>query len=313
MEIILDLSLLRAVHTIAATRSLTAAAAELHCSQSALSHLIGKWEKQTGITLFDRRRRPLEPTAAGTLLASQAERIQQLLDDTASALQTLRASDRKRLLITLECHTCIEWLAPTLDRYRRDNPSVHLDLRMGASFDPLPSLKAGSTDLVITAEHDPSSASRTDNGLIADPLFRYPIVALLRRDHPLAQKSALMPKDFAGETVITYPVAECRLDLYTRFLEPAGIVPRERRTAELTTMIVQWVTSGVGIAALPQWAIPSDHPELATVPLGSKGLWANLYALRRRQDHSATHIDSFIRNAKQESFASLESIVHIPE
>lgn len=313
MDIILDLALLRAVRAIAASRSLTAAAAELHSSQSALSHLIGKWERQTGILLFDRRRRPLEPTAAGALLAEQAERLHQLLDDTTSALRALQASEQKRLLITLECHTCIEWLAPTLDRYRRDHPSVHLDLRMGASFDPLPTLKSGSTDLVITAEHDPSAGSRPSSTLSADPLFRYPIVALVRRDHPLANIPALKPKDFAGETVITYPVAECRLDLYTRFLDPAGVVPKERRTAELTTMIIQWVTGGVGIAALPQWAIPSGHPDLAMVPLGTGGLWADLYAVRRRSDRDAAHIDAFIENAKQESFASLDSIERIPE
>lgn len=301
------------MRAIAATRSLTAAAAELHCSQSALSHLIGKWERQTGIILFDRGRRPLEPTAAGALIAEQAERLQRLLDDTTSSLWALQASDRKRLLITLECHTCIEWLAPTLDRYRRDQPSVHLDLRMGASFDPLPALKAGSTDLVITAEHDPSAGSHSDRVLSADPLFRYPIVALLRRDHPLANRPALMPKDFSGETVIIYPVAECRLDLYTRFLDPAGVVPKERRTAELTTMIIQWVTGGVGIAALPQWAIPSGHPGLAMVPLGAGGLWADLYNLRRWRDRNAGHLDAFIENARQECFASLDSIERIPE
>jgi LysR family transcriptional regulator for metE and metH len=211
----------------------------------------------------------------------------------------------------VDCHTSIEWLAPTLDRYRRNHPQVYLDLRMGASFDPLPSLKAGSTDLVITAEHNPRAGSRSGNVLSADPLFSYPIVALLRRDHPLANRPVLTPKDFIGETVITYPVAECRLDLYTRFLDPAGVVPSERRTAELTTIIIQWVTGGVGIAALPQWTIPSGHPKLAMVPLGTGGLWADLYAFRRQRDDAVPHFDAFIQSARTECFASLDGIDRI--
>lgn len=308
MDLMLDLNLLRAVAAITATRSLTAAAGELNCSQSALSHLIGKWERQTGISLFDRRRRPIEPTSAGLLLADRAGRIDDLLSDTVNSLRALQATEPERLFITLECHTCIEWLAPTLDAYRRKHPKVQLDLRMGASFDPIPPLKAGATDLVITAEHGSTSGRRQDDSLAADPLFRYPIVVLLRKDHPLATRAYLKPSDFERETVITYPVAECRLDLFTRFLEPAGVVPRERRTAELTTMIVQWVIGGLGMAALPRWALPLEHPDLKTLPLGRKGLWADLYAVRRGQDVGAPHLDAFVDQARRECFTQLESI-----
>jgi LysR family transcriptional regulator for metE and metH len=310
MAVTLDLSILRAVSTIAATRSLTAAADELNCTQSALSHQIAKWERQNGIVLFNRRRRPMELTAAGQLLAERAAEVQALLDDTRNALHAMHANDRARLFITLECHTCIEWLAPTLDRYRREHPAVHLDLRMGASFDPLPTLKAGATDVVITSEKD--SGWQSDPNLVADPLFRYQIVALLPRDHSLAEKAYLRPQDFIGQTVITYPVAECRLDLYTRFLDRAGIVPAERRTAELTTMIVQWVSGGVGLAALPRWAIPDDHPQLTAVPLGPDGLWSNLYAVRREKDHLSEHINEFTYLAKRECFSTLDGIVNVP-
>jgi LysR family transcriptional regulator for metE and metH len=312
MDFMLDLNLLRAVTVIMSTRSLTAAAEELHCSQSALSHQISKWERHTGMKLFDRRKRPLEPTPVGLLLAERAERIQELLADTSQALQVMQESERNRLFITLECHTCIEWLAPTLDRYRQEQPDIHLDLRMGASFDPVPSITAHATDLIVTAEPDTTSARRSDHALTADPLFRYPIVGLLRQDHPLAERPFLTPADFLNEAVITYPVAECRLDLYTRFLEPAGVVPKERRTAELTTMIVQWVIGGVGLAALPRWALPKPHPDLAMVPLGPDGLWADLFAVRRSEDRGLAHLDAFVALAHNECFATLDGIVPVP-
>lgn len=311
MEINLDLSLLRAIEHVVETRSFTAAAQELHSSQSALSHLIGKWERQTGIALFDRSHRPLKPTPAALLLSKRSAHIGEVLTDTVHALKAMQSAEVQRLFITLECHTCIEWLAPTLDAYRRNDPSVELDVRMGANFDPLPSLRAGGTDIVITSEAESLSATQLADGICSDPLFRYPIVALLRNDHPLAKRTFLSPRDFVEQTIITYPVAECRLDLYTRFLEPAGVVPHHRRTAELTTMIVQWVRGGAGLAALPQWALPDNHPDLSIIPLGKGGLWADLYALRREQDTEEDQLNAFIKLVRRECFAHLKNIRRI--
>ena len=48
--------------------------------------------------------------------------------------------------------------------------------------------------------------------------------------------------------VISYPVERERLDLFTSFLDPAGVELKRVRHAELTTMIVQLVASGGGLS-----------------------------------------------------------------
>lgn len=298
----LDLHHLRAFAALARHPSLTAAARELHCSQSALSHLVTDLEQRLGIALVARDRRPVALTAAGRRIAACAASVLPTIAATATDLDHLRRGTLGRLLISLECHSCIEWLAPALDAYRRELPAIEVDLRLGGQFDPLPGLRDGAVDLVITAERDQAP------GIIGDPLFAFEMRALLPSRHPLAKHPTLEPRDFAGQTIITYPVPECRLDLYTRFLEPAGIVPADRRTAELTAVIVQWVASGLGVAALPGWALPSDHPQVVSRPLGRGGLWADLYALRRREDAGAAHLDRFLAIARRECFANLAGI-----
>ena len=302
----IDLHHLRMIQAVARTGSLTAAARDLHCTQSALSHLLADLEQQSGVRLVDRDHRPATLTAAGTRLAACATAVLPEVAATVDDLARIRQGSLGRLLVNLECHSCVEWLGPAMATYRRAQPQIDLDLRLGASFDPLPSLRSGGVDLVITSER--SSAP----GVIGDPLFRYQIVALVHKDQPLAKKPFLSPRDFAGATVITYPVAECRLDLYTRFLEPAGVVPAQRRTAELTAMIIQWVASGQGVAALPSWALPERQPQLVVRPLGKQGLWTDLYALRRTADAAAPRLDAFVTTVRQQSFKALAGITPVP-
>lgn len=299
----LDLHHLRAFRALSRHPSLTAAARELHCSQSALSHLLADLEQRTGLVLVARQRRPLALTAAGRRISTCAEAVLPLLEATSADLERLRRGSIGRLLISLECHSCIAWLAPALDAFRHAHPDIDVDLRLGGQFDPLPALRDGTVDLVITGER--SSAP----GVLGEPLFAFEIRALVPPRHALAARRHCEPADFSGATLITYPVPECRLDLYTRFLEPAGIVPASRRTAELTAVIVQWVASGAGLAALPRWALSAaEVAQVATKPLGRDGLWADLHALRRREDAGLAHLDAFIRLARRACFADLPGI-----
>ena len=49
--------------------------------------------------------------------------------------------------------------------------------------------------------------------------------------HALANKAYVVPEDLLTETLITYPVERDRLDIFTRFLEPADIEPAQVRTS----------------------------------------------------------------------------------
>ena len=292
----LELHHLRALEAIASHPSLTAAARSLHCTQSGLSHLLRDLERQLKIRLVERDRRPAVLTAAGRRLLRCAQVVLPEIDAAEDDLQRMVIGAAGRLFITLECHSCIDWLLPAMLTFRDGHGDVELDVRLGAQFDPLPGLLDGSVDLVITGERS------SGRGVLADPLFRYQIVALLPRHHHLSGKAFLSPEDF-----ITYPVSECRLDLYSRFLEPAGVIPRRRRTAEMTAMIVQWVALGLGVAALPDWAVPASAA-VARVPLGEAGLWGEMHALRRRSDRGLAHLDTFVAVAREQVFAQFSGI-----
>ncbi len=303
----LDLRHLRALQAIHEHGNLSRAAESLHVTQSALSHQVRLLEDHFEAPLFFRRSRPLRWTPAGERLLQLARRVLPEVEEAEAALRSTGDGNRGRLHMAVECHSCFEWLMPTLDRYRPEWPGVELDLSMGFSFHPLPALYRGDVDLVITSDPE-----KDLGGLTYVPLFRYEMLLAVGRQSPLVERDRIQPADLAGETLITYPVCPDRLDIYTRFLQPAGIEPAERRTAELTVMLIQLVANGRGVAALPNWALREyqDQASVHALPLGSgDGLWSTLYAAVREEDREKSFIDAFIRLARERTAETLPGII----
>jgi LysR family transcriptional regulator for metE and metH len=301
----LELRHLRSLLAIRNGGSLSAAAPQVHLTQSALSHQIKALETYFGAPLFFRNQRPMKPTPAGERLIRLAEDILPSVYATEEALKQAGRGTRGRLHMVIECHSCFQWLMPTLEQYRGQWPEVELDFSLGFSFHPLPALYRGDIDLVVTADPEEDYG-----GLQFAPLFRYKVQLLLPREHPLAEKSFVEPADLADETVISYPVCRSKLDLFRDFLVPAGIEPAAVRTSELTALLVQLVASGRGVAALPNWAVAEflEGGSLTTLPLGSQGLWSTLYAATRAEDAELPYVQAFIDRARATTAKTLNGI-----
>ncbi len=287
---------LRTLKALACSPSLAQAAARLHLTPSALSHQIKALEDYFGTPLLLRGSRPPGLTPAGQRLLTLAEQVLPLIEDATEAVRKMADGDSGRLYITIECHACFEWLLPTLERFRQDWPQVEVDIRLGVSFDPLPALQRGEVDLVITS--DPADLAAVH----FVPLFSYQALLVLAHDHPLLTHAHISPWHLAHETLITYPVERQRLDVFTRFLQPAGVEPRAIRQTELTTMMLQLIAIGRGVAVLPDWVLRerTEKTRLATRPLGAEGLFGTLYAALRRNDVKLPYIEDFLRLARQQ-------------
>ena len=299
---------LRHLRTLLALRnagSLVEAAERLFLTQSALSHQLKDLENRLGCSLFVRKTRPVRFTSVGARLLKLADEILPQFDGAMNDVTRLIGGDSGRLYMAIECHSCFEWLLPAINEYRESWPDVELDVSSGFHFEPLPALVRGDLDLVITA--DPIR----DLKLTYMPLFGYEAVLAVATDHPLAKESCVNPTDLAEEILITYPGDRSRLDIFSSFLEPAGVEPSAIRTAELTTMMIQLVASGRGVVCLPNWAL-HEHVEknyIVAKSLGEEGIWPNLYAAVRPDEAAVAFIASFVETAKKTCFATLVGIV----
>jgi LysR family transcriptional regulator for metE and metH len=298
---------LRHLKTLSALRdsgSLVEAAERIHLTQSALSHQIKDLEDRFNCSLFIRKTKPISFTAAGKRILALADNILPMVKNTEREIVRLACGEVGRLNISIDCHSCFDWLMPTIDCFRKNWPEIEMDLANGFTFAPIPALAKADIDLVITSDPVPRS------GIAYTPLFSYESLIALSKNHPLASKKYIEASDISAQTLITYPVNQDRLDIFTRFLDPAGVQPKEVRTADLTLMMLQLVASGRGIAALPNWAIDEYLKKGYIIgrPIGERGQWCTLYAAIREEQKNAEFIIDFLDTAKEVSFANLVGI-----
>ena len=296
---------LRTLVALRETGSLVEASERVFLTQSALSHQIKELEGRVGCPLFLRKTRPVRFTSAGNRLLELADEVLPRLHNAEIDLQRLAGGETGRIIMAIECHSCFEWLLPAIDTYRDQWSDVELDISSGFHFAPLPALARGDLDLVITA--DPVD----EPGIHYFPLFSYEAQLAVSKTHSLVDKAWAEPADLADQVVITYPVDQDRLDLFTGFLRPAGIEPERIRHAELTTMIVQLVASGRGVTCLPNWALFEylQNEYVVVRSLGEEGIWPTLYAAVRQDQAESPFMTAFIEVAKQVCFANLRGIV----
>jgi len=295
---ILELRHLRSLKAIEETGSLVRAAERLHLSQSALSHQIKTVERYFDIKLYQRKHKPLRLSAAGQRLLALAQRILPEVEIAEYELKQLAGEASGRLHITIECHSCFEWLVPTLDHYRKRWPDVEVDIRLANSFEPIKALCHEAVDLVITTDQ----VKHAD--ITFEPLFEYQALSIMANDHPLAEKQWLSADDFADQTLITYPVEQQRLDIFTQFLGPQQVQPKHIRQSELTVMILQLVASKRGLSVLPDWVVNEyiEKEYVTARPLGEQGMRGTLYAAIRQREADHAYLEDFISLAREGLF-----------
>ncbi len=266
----LELRHLRTLSALRSSGSLVRAAQLLNLTQSALSHQIKLLEERYNSPLFERKSLPIAFTATGSRLLELADLILPSVEHAERDIVRLSQGDQGQLRVALECHTCFDWLMPVMNEFRQRWPDVEIDLVSGFHSDPVELLRDGSADLVIGSACGPEFS--------VFPLFRFEILVVMAQKHRLHAQRRLDASDFAGETLITYPVPEDRIDLIREVLRPAG-VDFTRRTAELTVAILQLVASRRGLAALPNWAIKNyvDYDYVIAKPVGEHGLWSDAF------------------------------------
>ena len=275
--------------------SLTAAADKLCVTQSALSHSMKKLEQQLGTDIWLREGRSLRLTQAGQYLLAVAGRVLPQLDLAEERLRQFAQGERGSLRIGMECHPCYQWLLKVVSPYLAAWPDVDVDVKQKFQFGGIGALLGYEIDVLVTPDplHKP--------GLRFEPVFDYEQVLVVARGHALAQAPYAKPGQLAQEVLITYPVATDRLDIYTRFLLPAGITPRRHKTIETTDIMLQMVASGRGVAALPRWLVQEYATRMDVVPvrLGPKGIAKQIHLGMREADLAIDYVQDFISQARK--------------
>ncbi len=296
----IEISHLKLIQALNKQGNVSEAADSLFITQSALSHQIKKLEDLLDGSIFVRHSDPFKLTLQGKKLLELANDVLPRIEMTE---KQLIHSEGGRLNIAIECHSCFDWLIPTLDVFREKQPKVDFDLSLAFSFEPMEALKNYDVDMVVTS--DPLD----DKQFEYFPLFDYQMLMVMSLDSALAKKPYLTPSDIKDQTLLTYPVSHNRLDVFNYFLKPAKVNPKTTRKVELPLMMMQLVLNNQGIATMPQWALTDEQKaKVSLIPLGKNGVWRTLYLAVREGDKELIYIKEFANIAKCVSSKNLNDI-----
>lgn len=280
--------------------SLTAAAAALHVTQSALSHTAKKLEQQIRTPIWLREGRSLRLTQAGQYLLTVASRVLPQLALAEQRLSQYAQGERGALRIGMECHPCYQWLLKVVSPYLAAWPDVDVDVKQKFQFGGIGALFGYEIDLLVTP--DPLYKP----GLHFEPVFDYEQVLVVSARHALALVDYVEPAVLEREVLITYPVPIDRLDIYNQFLAPAGIMPRRHKAIETTDIMLQMVASGRGVAALPRWLADeyASKMDIVSVRLGPRGIAKQIFLGARQADVEVDYLKAFVELARRAEAAS---------
>jgi LysR family glycine cleavage system transcriptional activator len=235
---------LRAFEAAARHLSFSAAAAELHVTQTAISHQIARLEAQLGLRLFIRRPRALALTAeAQAYLPAVRDAFEGLRRATA---RLGRERSSGTLTVTAMTSFAAKWLVPRLGAFQALHPDV--DVRLTTSM-ALVDFRRDDVDMGIRLGTGPWPGLRTDFLLAEDWL---PVC------NPAVAARLASPADLAGETLLHIDQWRGAWDKWVALAGAPGLRGARNLAFDLHLTALQAAMDGAGVALGPSPLVEAD-------------------------------------------------------
>jgi len=256
---------------LGALGSVTAVAASLHVSPSAVSQHLAALQRQFATPLTRREGRVLALTDAGRVLAEAGAGVIDAMAAAQSAVEEFE--HRGGGTVTLSSfHSAGQALFGPLLR--------ELDGGAGGPDGESPELRLADEDVAqsdfpaLTAQYDLVLAHRMEHSprwptddLHVVHLAREPLDVALPAAHPLARRRTLRARDVIGERWVTSRVGYSPDDVLTAVAalasRPADVVHRVNDYGAVAAL----VAAGSGIGLLPRYTSPHPYDDVVLRPL----------------------------------------------
>lgn len=239
----LDIRQLEVFEAIMRAGSVSSAARELGLTQSAVSRILSRLEFGLGFDLFTRANGRLVPTRQANSVLTQARGIL----ESVSALQAMssrQTADHSELTFVTVPSLSYGLIPAVLRSLSNELPDIRFrfDVRTTeATVDAMVRSEAEFAVVALPISH-PS--------LTATPLFRTISCAVMRNDHPLANRDVIRPKDLQGERTIfllrRQPTRQLIEDAFLR----AGFPPDVHIETSNVATACRCAAEGLGIAVV---------------------------------------------------------------
>jgi DNA-binding transcriptional LysR family regulator len=298
-----DLRRLRAFHAVARSGSFSAAARELGYAQSVVSHHVAALEREFGLTLVNRGTRPVSVTDAGKRLLRHSEPALGYITAAEDELRAVAGLESGTLRIGAFLSAANSFVPAALARFEAAHPDVEVRLEHLEEPEDLRRLRSGDIDLAVVFRVEPSESRRhrRDEGLDEAHLADDPYRLVLPPTHPLGRRRELRLADLAAERFTAPPGGGffAYRTMLDRLCADAGFEPNVVHEVNDVTIARAFVAAGLGVAVLPELALPPPQHDVAVRPVRGSQPFRSVHAtwLRGRQAPSVSHMVRYLADA----------------
>src|SRR5215470_7289796 len=169
----MELRHIRYFVTVAQELHFGRAAARVHIAQPSLSRQIRDLEAELGLQLFERNRRRVSLTAAGTTFFEEAQLLLARTADAVTAARAAARGERGRLRIAYIPSVVLGGLPEIIRSFRARLPGVEVQLEEMPPAQQIEALRAGRVDVGF------ARGPVADAGLATETVFEEPLIAAL--------------------------------------------------------------------------------------------------------------------------------------
>ena len=242
----MDWASLNAFVAVADHGGFSAAAAQLHLTQPAVSKRIALLEASLDARLFDRLGRQVLLTEAGRLLLPRARQMLAEAESARRALQDLGEGIGGRLRLATSHHIGLHRLPPLLRRFSALHPQVALDLRFMDSEQAWNEVLHGQCELALT------TLGPAEAPLVATPVWDDPLRFVAAPDHPLARMRRVTLADLAAHPAVLPDANTFTHRIVAEAFAQRGLTLQLRMTTNYMETIKMLASVGLAWSALPE-------------------------------------------------------------
>ncbi|MFT5209665.1 MAG: LysR family cys regulon transcriptional activator [Flavobacterium sp.] len=235
--------------------NVSATAQSLYTSQPGISKQIRLLEDELGVEVFSRSGKHLTHiTPAGQTIIEKAGEILRKVESIKQVAQEF-SNEKKGSLSIATTHTQARYALPTvIQNFIGKYPDVSLHMHQGTPIQIAEMAAEGTVDFAIATE-----GLDLFGDLIMMPCYKWNRSIVVKKDHPLAQKSNITLEDVAEYPIVTYVFGFTGRSKLDEAFMHRGLAPKVVFTATDADVIKTYVRLGLGIGILADMAY---HEEL---------------------------------------------------
>lgn len=278
----MTLTQLNILKTVVETESFTKTADTLHITQSGVSHSIASLEDELEIKLVKSNKRSVSLTEAGEKIYILAKDILSRIDRSKEEISALKNLQTGKLKLGCFQSISVRILPGVLKVFKQKYPGIEVSWFEGTDLEVKDWIINEAVDIGFVVSPSvsislslparlPSQAYGRDtnkDGLETVPLLEDKMLGVFPAKHPLCSKKHINIKELAGEHLITFKGSSCGLLITSNLINIMKNIDEIKKIeARNIGTVVEMVKEGIGVAIMPELAVPQNYAGICSAPL----------------------------------------------